>query len=65
MQVADGTTLFEPELFYLPFLRRTSAPSAEPVAHALPIRPVRGLSLGVRDRNAYRPLHVARKNTAS
>ncbi len=48
MQVADGTTLYEPELFYLPFLRR-AAPRTEPVVHALPIRRIRGLSLGVRD----------------
>jgi hypothetical protein len=52
MQVADATTLDEPELFYLPFLGRTSARSAEPVAHALPIRRIRGLSVGLRDRNA-------------
>jgi hypothetical protein len=50
MQVAEGTTLYEPELFYLPFLRRTSA-RAEPVAHALPIRRIRGLSVGLRGRD--------------
>lgn len=52
MQVADGTTLDEPELFYLPFLRRVAAPSTEPVLHALPIRRIQGLSLGVRDPKA-------------
>jgi hypothetical protein len=52
MQVADGTTLYEPELFYLPFLRRRAAESAEPVAHALPIRRIRGLSLGLRNKKA-------------
>jgi glyoxalase-like protein len=51
MQIADGTTLFEPELFYLPFLRRPLARS-EPVAHSLPIRRIRGLSLGVRNLEA-------------
>jgi hypothetical protein len=51
MQVADDTTLYEPELFYLPFLRRASA-STEPVSHALPIRRIRGLSVGLRNRDA-------------
>lgn len=52
MQVADGTTLLEPELFYLSFLNRRGARSQEPVSHALPIRRMRGLSAGVRDRDA-------------
>jgi hypothetical protein len=52
MQVADGTTLSEPELFYLPFLRRGAARSSEPVSHALPIRRMRGLSASVRNRDA-------------
>ena len=51
MQIADGTTLYEPELFYLPFLRRASAPT-EPVAHALPVRRIRGISVGLRGRDA-------------
>lgn len=52
MQVAEGTTLYEPELFYLPFLRRASAQRNEPVAHAPPIRRICGLSVGVRGRGA-------------
>jgi hypothetical protein len=52
MQIADGTSLYEPELFYLPFLRRGAAQRPEPLSHTLPIRRVRGLSVGVRDRNA-------------
>jgi Glyoxalase-like domain len=52
MQVADGTALYEPELFYLPFLRRGSAQSTEPLQHALPIRRIRGLAVGLADRNA-------------
>ena len=52
MQVADGTTLFEPELFYLPFLKRGAARSQEPVSHALPIRRIRGMSVGLRNRDA-------------
>jgi hypothetical protein len=50
MQVAEGTTLCEPELFYLPFLKRASS-RTEPVAHALPIRRIRGLSVGLRGRD--------------
>ena len=52
MQVADGTTLNEPELFYLPFLRRATAHRTEPVAHAFPIRRICGLSVGLRGRDA-------------
>ena len=50
MQVASGTALFEPELFYLPFLKRATA-HTEPVAHALPIRRIRGVSVGLRGRD--------------
>jgi hypothetical protein len=49
MQIAEGTSLYEPELFYLPFLRRATAQS-EPVEHALPIRRIRALSVGLRNR---------------
>jgi hypothetical protein len=48
MQVAEGTSLYEPELFYLPFLRRASPQRSEPVAHLPPIRRIRGVSAGVR-----------------
>jgi hypothetical protein len=51
IQIAEGTSLDEPELFYLPFLRR-GAMSTEPVAHALPIRRIRAVSVGVRNREA-------------
>jgi hypothetical protein len=46
MQIAEGTTLFEPELFYLPFLKGT-ANCSDPVIHALPIRQVSGVAVGV------------------
>src|SRR5271165_7680011 len=42
IQIATGTTLREPELFYLPFLKDTGAGSREPSHHALPIRRVAG-----------------------
>jgi hypothetical protein len=51
MQVAEGTTLYEPELFYLPFLRRPSARHPEPVEHAPLIRRICGLSVGLRGRD--------------
>jgi hypothetical protein len=50
MQVAEGTTLQEPELFYLPFLKR--AERGNDVMHALPIRRICALSVGVRGCNA-------------
>ena len=46
MQVAEGTSLQEPELFYLPFLKRAARGSD--VQHALPIRRICALSVGVR-----------------
>jgi hypothetical protein len=51
IQIADGTSLSEQELFYLPFLRRPAGRS-EPLAHSLPIRQIRAVSVGVRARNA-------------
>jgi hypothetical protein len=47
IQIAEGTNLYEPELFYLPFLRR-AATQSEPLEHALPIRRIRALSVGLR-----------------
>ena len=55
MHIADGTTLNEPDLFYLPFLRSGTARRSEPVSHALPIRRIRGLSVGLRGRSALSP----------
>ena len=48
MQVADGTSLYEPELFYLPFMTRARARDSEPTLHALPIGKILALSVGVR-----------------
>ena len=50
MHVAEGTTLEEPELFYLPFLKRGERGSD--VLHAAPIRRISALSVGVRGRDA-------------
>jgi hypothetical protein len=46
MQIAAGTRLSEPELFYLPFLKGAAIRS-EPVIHAPPIRQVSGVALSV------------------
>jgi hypothetical protein len=47
MLIADGTTPYEPELIYLPFLNRGRPRSNEPLWHALPIRRIRSVSIGV------------------
>jgi hypothetical protein len=47
MQIALGTSLNEPELFYLPILRRGARRPNEPVTHILPIRQISGLAVGV------------------
>jgi hypothetical protein len=49
IQIAEGTALHEPELFYLPFLRNSDARTREPLDHAAPIRRVRGLCGGVQN----------------
>ena len=48
-EIATGTTLYEPELFYLPFLERASARGREPLNHAMPIGQISGLAVGVPD----------------
>jgi hypothetical protein len=47
MQVAVGTSLYEPELFYLPFINRGPSRRNEPTLHAVPIRRILALSVGV------------------
>jgi hypothetical protein len=47
IQIAEGTTLHEPELFYLPFLKMPGIRRGEPLNHAAPIRRVSGLRIGV------------------
>jgi Glyoxalase-like domain len=46
IQIAQGTTLQEPELFYLSFMRDTGA-RGEPTQHALPLGHVGALRFGV------------------
>jgi Glyoxalase-like domain len=47
IQFAAGTTLHEPELIYLPFLRKREFSVAEPIDHAVPVREIRGLCVGL------------------
>jgi Glyoxalase-like domain len=47
IEIAEGTTLREPELFYLSFLR--GAASRPHPAHAVPIRRISGLAVGIPD----------------
>jgi hypothetical protein len=59
LQVASGTTLQEPELFYLPFLRPAANRSSEPKNHALPLRRLRALSVGVANPNELSRAHAS------
>jgi hypothetical protein len=47
IQIAEGTALHEPELFYLPFLKMPGIRRGEPLHHAAPIRRMSGLRIGV------------------
>lgn len=44
---ADGVPLHEPELVHVPFLLRPGVPRQEPTNHALPVRQVSGVSVGL------------------
>jgi hypothetical protein len=46
IEFAEGVPLEEPELVYLPFVRR-SEPAHEPTDHTLPIRQVCGVTVGL------------------
>ena len=46
IEFADGTSLQEPELFYLPFARR-SPPANEPINNLLTIRQLVGVAVGL------------------
>jgi hypothetical protein len=54
IQIAEGTTLEEPELFYLSFMRNAGG-RGEPTKHGLPLGHVRGLRLGVPQPAALTP----------
>jgi hypothetical protein len=48
IEVAEGTTLQEPALFYLPFLRARKLVE-EPTEHRLPFHRIRSIAVGVRN----------------
>lgn len=47
IEFAIGTPLTEPELLFLPFVRRTRTPESEPTTHALPLQAFRGVTVGL------------------
>jgi len=47
IEFAEGVPLEEPELVYLPFLRRSGPPAHEPIEHSLPIRQLCGVTVGL------------------
>jgi hypothetical protein len=47
IEIAQGTRLEEPELFYMPSMRRDRVRRNEPSHHALPIRHIFGVSVGL------------------
>jgi Glyoxalase-like domain len=48
MEIAEGTTLSEPELFHLSFLRRAGR-GQQSIAHAVPIKEICGIAIGIPD----------------
>ena len=47
IEVAEGTSLQEPELFHFPSLLRSGPPPNEPTDHSLPLRRIDGIAVGV------------------
>jgi Glyoxalase-like domain len=45
IEFAEGTSLEEPELIYLPFVHRSGPPAHEPTDHALPIQQLCGVTV--------------------
>jgi Glyoxalase-like domain len=49
IEIAEGTTLREPELFYLSFLQGAASRGQQPIVHAIPITRVCGIAVGIPD----------------
>jgi hypothetical protein len=47
IELAVGTLLSEPELFYLPWTRLRNRAEPEPIDHALPLREITGVTIGL------------------
>ena len=52
IEVAAGTTLEEPEIFYIPFARRPDVLGQQPMTHGLPLSELTGVGIGVPGRGA-------------
>jgi len=52
IEIAEATTLEEPELFYLPFVRGPRVPTIEPTNQSLPVGRFRSLLVGLRSLSA-------------
>jgi hypothetical protein len=48
IEIAEGTRLEEPELFYMPSMRRDRPRQSEPVDHSVAVGEILGLNVGVR-----------------
>jgi hypothetical protein len=58
IRFAEGTTLQEPELIVLPFVRARKA-STEPTRHRLPFFRIQSIAVGVRDLSGLSPAALA------
>ena len=47
IEVAAGTPLDEPEIFYIPFARRPDAIGQQPISHAIPLAEITAVGIGV------------------
>jgi hypothetical protein len=47
IEIASGTPLAEPELFYIPFARRPDAIGREPITHAFGVRELSAVTVGL------------------
>jgi hypothetical protein len=47
IEFAEGTSLEEPELFYLPFAQHAGPPAHEPLNHGLPVRQIERVAVGL------------------
>jgi Glyoxalase-like domain len=49
IEIAEGTTLSEPDLFYLSFLKAAAGRGQQPTHHAMPIKEICGVAVGIPD----------------
>ena len=51
IEIAEGTRLEEPELFYMPSMRRDRPRRAEPCNHSVPVQHILGITIGLTGRD--------------